>query len=157
MKPAAKYAQGTTVSAEKSEMEIKTLLRKRGADQVWSGSGQESAQIGFKMHSRHVRMSITYPPPCKPREVPAKRDAEIRRLWRALLLALKAKLEVVDSGIETFEVAFMASIVAPDGRTVGELAGPAIAAMYAKGVTPPSFLSLPSGKPGDVVEGEFES
>ena len=43
-----------------------------------------------------------------------------RERWRALLLCIKAKLEAVASDIESFEMAFLAHIVLPDGRTVGE-------------------------------------
>jgi hypothetical protein len=39
-----------------------------------------------------------------------------RQVWRALLLAIKAKLEVVESGIATVEEEFMPYIVTPDGR-----------------------------------------
>ena len=49
----------------------------------------------------------------------AKRDQkgaheqERRRLWRALLLNIKAKLEAVESGISVFDEEFMAHIVLP--------------------------------------------
>ncbi len=46
--------------------------------------------------------------------------AEQRRRWRCLLLAMKAKLEVVETGIETFEQAFLANIVTADNMTVYE-------------------------------------
>jgi hypothetical protein len=47
-----------------------------------------------------------------------------REGWRALVLAIKAKLEAVEAGITTFETEFLAHIVLPDGRTVGEHAIP---------------------------------
>ena len=47
---------------------------------------------------------------------------EVRRRWRALLLVIKAKLESVESGIETFEEAFASQIVLANGQTVGAVA-----------------------------------
>jgi hypothetical protein len=66
----------------------------------------------------------------------------VRRLWRALLLAIKAKLEVVESGLAIFEEEFLSNIVMPDGCTVGEHARPWIAEAYetgrVKGLLPPA-------------------
>ena len=42
----------------------------------------------------------------------------------------KAKLEAVESGIATFEEEFMAHIVMPNGKTVGEMALPLIESAY---------------------------
>jgi hypothetical protein len=43
-----------------------------------------------------------------------------RQRWRALLLAIKAKLEAVESGITSFEKEFLAHIVMADGKTIGQ-------------------------------------
>jgi hypothetical protein len=43
-----------------------------------------------------------------------------RQRWRALGLVIKAKLESVESGIETFEKAFMPYLLLPDGKIVAE-------------------------------------
>jgi hypothetical protein len=53
---------------------------------------------------------------------------EERRRWRALFLALKAKLVSIEEGIETFDDAFLAHIVAADGRTVADHLAPQLAA-----------------------------
>jgi hypothetical protein len=53
-------------------------------------------------------------------------------------------LEAVESGIESFETAFMAHVVLPDGSTVGEHVGLAIARTYATGTMQPL---LPPPKP----------
>jgi len=58
---------------------------------------------------------------------------EVRRRWRALALAVKAKLEVVASGIVGFDSEFMPYIVMPDGKTVAEHVSPSIAEAYAGG------------------------
>ena len=44
-----------------------------------------------------------------------------RQRWRALNLAIKAKLEAVESGIVTFDQEFLAHIVGPSGQTVKPL------------------------------------
>jgi hypothetical protein len=53
------------------------------------------------------------------------------------LLCIKAKLEAVEAKIETFEEAFLAHVVLPDGKTVGEHALPAVAAIYKGGQLSP--------------------
>jgi len=40
--------------------------------------------------------------------------------WRALFLAIKAKLVAVSEGISTVEEEFLAWMVLPNGRTAGE-------------------------------------
>ena len=49
-------------------------------------------------------------------------EQEAREKWRALLLCIRAKLESVSSGVETFEQAFLAHMLLPSGETVSEWA-----------------------------------
>ncbi len=67
-----------------------------------------------------------------------------RSRWRALFLCIKAKLESIESGIETFEDAFLAHIQMPDGHTVAEHVRPRIAAAYETGTMQP-LLPAPKG------------
>lgn len=66
-----------------------------------------------------------------------------RSSWRALLLAIKAKLVSVESGVESFEEAFLAQLVVKDdeGRAVrfGTRAVKAIAESYVRN-GPPQLL-----------------
>jgi len=72
-------------------------------------------------------------------------EQEIRRLWRALALAVKAKLEVVESGIAEFEDEFLAYILIPGTtRTMGEWAKPELEAAYVSDGAP-RMLALPRG------------
>jgi len=48
-----------------------------------------------------------------------------------LALVIKAKLEAIDSDISTFDDEFLAHIIMPNGRTVGEETRPLIAHAYA--------------------------
>lgn len=79
--------------------------------------------ICFEMNDRRVMFRTAMPDD----------EQQTRAKWRALLLCIKAKLESVESGIESFENAFMAHVVMPDGRTVGEHIRPRIASAYAEG------------------------
>lgn len=148
------YAKNTTVSAARSEAEIKDLLRKYGADQYMSGEGGGRAIIGFSCRERKVRFELRFPAKDDERFTHVKRanryykekrtekgaaeayEQEIRRLWRALALVIKAKLEAVDSGITTFENEFLAHIILPDGSTVGATVAPRLAEAYSSGKMP---------------------
>jgi hypothetical protein len=69
---------------------------------------------------------------------------ELQR-WRALLLVIKAKLESVESNIETFEHAFLAQIVMPNDQTVSEILNPIIAFAYKSGKMPKQLGPAPPG------------
>ena len=64
----------------------------------------------------------------------------MRAKWRRLLLCIRAKLEAVDNEIESFEEAFLAQLLLPDGSPVAERALPAIGQMYETGTPPPAGL-----------------
>ena len=71
--------------------------------------------------------------------------AEHRRRWRALMLVLKGKLESIqDDTIETFEEAFLAHTVTPNGATVGEQMLPQLKDAYLTGRQPQMVLALPA-------------
>lgn len=152
-----RYAEGTTVEPEKSQAEIMTLLRKYGATGFAYGWEGSTAAIQFVAHDRRVRFVLDLPvDPTAYRlakgnrtRTPAQQqqalEAEVRRLWRALALAIKAKLEVVASGIASFEDEFLSHIVLPDGSTVGERAKPEVRRAYEFGGHVTSVLALPAG------------
>jgi hypothetical protein len=71
-------------------------------------------------------------------------EAERRRVWRVLVLRLKAKLEVAYDDAELFRREFLADTVLPDGRTVGDWAAPQVEEAYRIGRMP---LSLPPAAP----------
>jgi hypothetical protein len=143
------FAEKTVVSPDKSRAEIEALLRRYGATEfgsAWSADGR--ALIQFSASGRLLRFELTLPSPNEKRFTlrpnssyrlrPAAlareaHEQEVRRLWRALALVVKAKLEAVQSGITTFESEFLAHIVMPDGKTVGQHVAPTIAAAYETG------------------------
>ena len=61
----------------------------------------------------------------------------IRSRWSALALAIKAKLECVESKISTFEKEFLANIVLPNSQTMAERYIPEIAIAYESKTMPP--------------------
>jgi hypothetical protein len=147
----ARYAEGTAVSVEKSRAEIEKLVRAHGADAFMSASDATRAVISFRARGLLIQFVLTLPDrrakvftqdprsywKDRPAAVAQKHyDAEVRRLWRALALVIKAKLEAAQSGIETFEEAFLAHIVTPDKRTVGEVFLPQLAELRERGRMP---------------------
>lgn len=52
---------------------------------------------------------------------------------RCLLLAIRAKLEAVETGISTIESEFMAFVVMPNGQTIGERLTPMLTEARATG------------------------
>ena len=130
-----RYAEGTAVSTDQSRGEIERTLRRYGADQFASGWDSSKAMLGFRVMGRHVRFEMPMPDRSAEefvktpsgrwdRSAKAQDEAyeqEVRRRWRALGLAVKAKLEAVESGIATFDDEFLAYIVLPGGLRIGQL------------------------------------
>lgn len=144
-----RYAEGTSVSSEKSRMEIEATLRRYGADAfayAWEG---KRARISFHAHDRFIRFDLPLPDRASsefthhsrglrtPQAAEAAYEQAVRQRWRALALVIKAKLEAVAAGISVFEDEFLAHTVLPDGRTVGEWSKPQIAIAYQSGEMPP--------------------
>lgn len=129
---ARRYAEDTRVPVEQSRAEIERTLERYGATAFAYAAERRSATVMFEAEARRVRFNIPLPEGADTRDM-----RERRRIYRALLLALKARLESVASGIETFEEAFLAHVVMPDGQTVGQHAAPRIAAAYQSGKMQP--------------------
>lgn len=118
------YAESTSVPVERSRAEIERLLNKHGATDYGFTTGSKEATVFFRARKRNVLFRLPIPGdgwiPERGRATEEARAQETRRRWRALALVIKAKLESAASRIETFENAFLAQIVLPTGRTVGE-------------------------------------
>lgn len=168
----SRYASATTVSTEKSRAEIERILRRYGADAFsygWEDSPQGArAVIMFRARGRNIRFDLPLPSKSEKRfwQTPSGRktrrpeDAEreweqgCRQRWRALALAVKAKLEVVESGIQSFEEEFMPYILLPDGRTVARHVLPAIERAYATGQMQRLLPAAMTGPDEDVIDAE---
>jgi hypothetical protein len=148
------YATNTSVPVEKSKAEIERLLQRYGASKFASGWDEHSASIAFEIHGLRVRFNLPLPDRQDPkfrrhsRGVRTPESAHkaweqaCRQRWRALALAIKAKLEAVECGITTFEQEFLAHIVLPNGTTVGNWMVPQLEEAYSNGSMPPL---LPAG------------
>lgn len=150
------YAADTSVPVEKSRVEIEKMLRRHGATAIASGWEQTHAAIQCRIQGRVLRFTVPMPLRTEHASTPTGRirtSAQItaaleqaeRTRWRALMLVIKAKIEAVESGIETFENAFLANIMLPSGETVGEWAAGELERVYETSSMPSSMLSLPAG------------
>jgi hypothetical protein len=112
------YAKDTRVPVDRTRAEIERIVQKYGANKFATAVDNQSriVMIEFGIRNRRIRFELHQPPDKHPQKV--------RSAWRALLLAIKAKLESVQSGIETFDEAFLAHVVMPDGRRFGEIVIP---------------------------------
>ena len=149
------YAENTTVSAEKSRAEIERTLQRYGADQFMYGWDASKAMVGFRMQGKQIKFLLEMPDVKDRKYTHTERgkrriDSAIfkewekacRSRWRAMSLVIKAKLEAVDAGISLFENEFMASIVLPNGTTVGEFMLPQINKAYESKTMPPMLPLL---------------
>jgi hypothetical protein len=120
----------------------------------WEGN---AAMIIFRAHERMLRFVLTLPdktdiqfqltPSKRRRTPPAALEAweqACRQKWRALALVIKAKLEAVESGIETFEQAFLSNIVLPNNQTVAQFMLPQVEQAYLTGKLPELLPQLPA-------------
>jgi hypothetical protein len=124
----ARFAAQTRVGVDQTRVEIERTLARYGATAFGYITQQGRAIIAFEAAKRHIK--ITVPLPVGEDE---KTKQQARQRWRALLLVIKAKLESVESGIETLEEAFYANIVMPDGRTIYESTRETVAVAYKTG------------------------
>lgn len=146
------YAETTSVAFEKSVAEIIGLIKRHGALNIGQFEGEDYFAIQFVISDRLIRFRLPIP---SLTEMPThdgrrntltvaqrqgKLDQARRSKGRALLLVIKAKLESVESGIETVEQAFLANVVMANGETVYDRIHRPIALEYETGK--PSALML---------------
>jgi hypothetical protein len=113
------YAPNTKVDVATTKHDIGREIARFGGsllniDETVAGR----AVIMFKSNHRtprYLRTTLPYP-------VGADREQERRSKWRSLLGTIKFKFVSVQNNIETFDQAFMAWIIGPDGKTLYEKA-----------------------------------
>ncbi len=146
-----RFASNTTVSSAKSRDEIERILQRYGGTAFMYGQTAERALIAFELENRRIKFELPMPAMTEPEfsRTPGgrrSRSAEdtaraweqgCRQRWRALALAIKAKLECVAAGIATFEEEFLAHIVLPNGQTVGGYILPGVREAYESKRMPP--------------------
>lgn len=146
------YAENTSVSVARSKDEIETTLRKYGASSIATMSSERQAIVAFEMSNRRVMFELALPAPQRtrmrygkevaadPQWVAEQHESACRSAWRALMLAIKAKLVSIESGVEQFDEAFLAHIMVPGknkSQRFGPLARKALDTSYNTGTLPP--------------------
>ena len=132
--------ESTTVPVERSQAEIRRLLVKHGAGRFEFGEAEHDgtrwAAIGFAAHGRAVRIRVPHKPidrTALSRKLQRARsktaadltaemdEQEAKRIWRVLAWNLKARMEAVEEGVESFEEAFLAHLLDEStGETIYE-------------------------------------
>lgn len=150
----ATYAKGTQVDSNQSRAEIERTLERYGATSFAYSKNEREAVVVFDMKQRRVRFALPLPARSEFTTTDSGRSRKsqaaiedayqqaVRQRWRALALVIKAKLESIESGIETFDEAFMPQILLPGGnQTVSEWMVPQIEKSYEHNVMPPLLIT----------------
>jgi len=151
------YAEDTEVSVERSQAEIQKLLTRAGATKFMTGFDENQAAIAFMLRGKMFRFVLPLPDrkeqrfwrqgrwntPHSDNDLAFKRwEQECRSRWRALALAIKAKIEAVSIGLTTFEQEFLAFLVTDNGQTVGDRIIPQIEEAVKSGNAPKFLLAF---------------
>lgn len=139
------HALKTAVRVEKTRAEIETLLIRHGATKhgVMQDNERGFAVIAFRIGGKDYQVEIPLPErdygSASRRggyrnEAAVARDHEqkSRTRWRLILLAMKAKLDLVAIGVSTIDREFLADKVLPDGRPFHEAIDEALAAVHSR-------------------------
>lgn len=128
------------------------MVKRAGAESIGQMQERDRFVIVFALGERRMKFTVpmvtSYDGPARGgngRQIDAKAKVEQmnRQKGRALMLVIKAKLESVESGVETFEQAFLANIMLADGATVYERMEEPIALEYDTGRVQPLMLGGP--------------
>lgn len=134
------FAAKTKVPVDQTRNEIERTLARYGASRFAYFTEPGRAIIVFEASDRRLRFDLPLP------EGDSDKERQMcRQKWRALLLAIKSKLESVASGIETFEEAFLAHVVLHDSRTVYQHVQEPLALTYETGRIQP-LLPAPEAR-----------
>jgi hypothetical protein len=112
------------VGVHRSRYELERILGRYGASDFAFVETDATASIQFAMHGRYVQLALPLPDPSgalfthtptgRPRGILAQERAyeqALREHWRALVLAVRGKLQSVESGISTFDEEFKGFLV----------------------------------------------
>lgn len=124
----SRYAEGTTVTVERSRGEITGILASHGVQRMMWGTEPAGDVLQFELGGHSYRFRIVRPTEADAyrlwpnhRDTDAKMAAEWRRRWRANVLLLKAKLEFADGETSTVERELMPFLLTAGGQTLGDL------------------------------------
>lgn len=126
-----RFAEDTKVPISQSIDEIRRTVARYDGEQFLHAAMDDRLIVGFTKEGRQVRFQVGQDP---------GDPQNSRRLARALLLVLKAKLEAVASGVSIFDDEFLANIVMPDGKLVSAHVRPALTVAYERRGETPALL-----------------
>lgn len=129
------YAVDTKVPVTSSRSEIERELTKYGATSFGFALMSDKSSVFFEFDGRRIRFDL----PTKA----GTSEKEQRSKWRALNLSIKAKLVSVDTGIETFEEAFLAHVVLADGQSLYSAVKDSVEQQYVTGKVGPLLIEGP--------------
>jgi len=116
---AGKYAQNTSVPISRSKAQIEETFLRYGIEEFGTGVSPRGAGIIFKHENRVYKINV--PDPNRDDFATDIKWEQARWVrWRVKLLSLKAKLEEIEHGLETFDDQFLAHLALPDGTTVSD-------------------------------------
>ena len=148
----SKYASNTTVSMDRTIEQIRLTIERYGytiSSWVPGWDNETKTEVlMFKIEGRllcyrfpmlEVEDFLRTPTGRKRARSAAQKayDQAKRQRWRAVLLSVKSRLEEIESGITTFEQAFLGQTMLPNGQTVAQWMEPQLAEVYLNGRMPP--------------------
>lgn len=137
-----RYAEGTKVPVERSIAELKRTCEKYGATNFGFLQADSKTAIFFKYSDRLYRMDLHFPNASGARtmEEVKKIKAEERRLWRVLLLTVKAMFEGIENQVFDGHLLLQPFTVLPDNTVIGDRISPQLDQTYLTGNMPSLFL-----------------
>lgn len=132
--------RGSGIPVGRTKGEIEAMLADYGARHFAYFVEPRGAVVIFEVQGRRLRFNVSLQ-----EGTGAKAVRSCNQRWREFLLCIKAKLESVTSGIESFTEAFLAHVVMPDNRTVYEHVALQIA-QIADGAEMQPLLPGPEGR-----------
>jgi hypothetical protein len=115
---------GTRVGVHRSQFELERVLGRYGATDFAFVEADARAAIQFAIDGRYVELALPLPDASsahfthtasgRPRAIAAQERAyeqALREHWRGLLLAVRGKLQSVESGLSTFDDEFRSFLV----------------------------------------------
>jgi hypothetical protein len=141
------YAVTTTVSVSRSQSEIQEVLEKYGAERFGIMNEKNSGFVMFQYNNMKIQITVNYPSKDDFKHtdqgrlrvasaVKTQYEQARKQRWRAMLLAITAKLELIEIGSSTIEQEFMAFVKMPDGISFGDKAIPLLQEMTKTGKVP---------------------
>lgn len=125
------YAKNTTVPIDRSMVQIRRLLTKGGSDGVAIATTNDGACVQFIYEKMPYKFHVKYPTYRDDNikytntgrvrtdiQMDREIESEVRRLWRALHLYVKAAIEAHDNGIIDLKRSLMGNLQINGGMTV---------------------------------------